>query len=115
MGGNRGRLVGQPTGNPVNRLLLYLCAGLLLTLSACVNLRDPEASQDYRADIVAQIADWGEAGQTFVSRRPRLDSIQLWMQPSAESPAGPGKSLKVELTKILNVLFVGQVGEDTNN
>ena len=64
--------------------LLSIC---LITLSACVSLPDPETSQDFAVDEVAVVSPGHSAGQTFVSRRPRLDGITLWFK--TESPGTP--------------------------
>jgi len=57
--------------------LLISCA----FLSGCVTLRDPEASQEYRGDIVGTISPGSPLGQTIISRRPRLNRIELWLRP----------------------------------
>jgi hypothetical protein len=52
----------------------------LLLLSSCVTLNDPEASQEYRSHSIAEITPDQDFGQTFVSRRPKLNRVQAWLQ-----------------------------------
>lgn len=53
---------------------------ILFALSGCITLPDPEASQDRANDVVARLTDKEEIlTQSFVSRRPRLDGITLWI------------------------------------
>lgn len=84
-------------------LRIALIVGLSLSLAACATLQDPEASQEYRADIVATLGSDGNSaqtghsiGQVFVSRRPRLNGVQLWLRP-ASSTFDPAAALTVEL------------------
>ncbi len=72
-----------------------LLTGLLL-LTSCVTLSDPEASQEFRADVVSVVKDGETAGQTFISRRPGLDSIQVWPRLAAPS-SQPQGSLTMKL------------------
>jgi hypothetical protein len=72
--------------------VLFLC----LSLSGCVTLKDPEASQEYTADAVASVAPGYEAGQTFISRRPRLNQVQLWLR-QARPPVNPAGKVIAEL------------------
>lgn len=60
---------------PVLVIFLFI---LGLTISSCVNLNDPEASQEYRADVVGKVTVNSSVGQTFISRRSSLRSIQIW-------------------------------------
>jgi hypothetical protein len=65
------------------RRFLYIIGLLLalqLLLSGCVTLRDPEASQEYRGDVVAIIGSEQVVGQTFQSRRSGLNGVQLWLR-----------------------------------
>ena len=59
-----------------NLVLLLLVTSVL---SACVSMRDPEASQGYRSDTVATIGPDQIVEQTFISRRARLNAIELWL------------------------------------
>jgi hypothetical protein len=58
---------------------LFISLIILLSLTGCVSMSDPEASQDYSAQVVGIASGEQEVGQTFISRRPRLDGITLWM------------------------------------
>ncbi len=69
--------------------LALLCAG-------CVTMNDPEASQEYRADVVAAASPGHIVGQTFISRRPALNNIQLWLHAVPNS-APPNGSLTLQL------------------
>lgn len=57
---------------------------LALLLSGCVTLRDPEASQEYRGDIVGAARNDQTLGQTFTSRRPRLNGVQVWLRSTPD-------------------------------
>jgi hypothetical protein len=72
--------------------VLFLC----LFLSGCVTLKDPEASQDYSADLVGVIGPGQTVGQTFVSRRPRLNQVQLWLR-QVKAPLRPDSQIIAEL------------------
>lgn len=74
-------------------LLMLAAAGLL---TGCVSMSDPEESQEYRSDVVATVQAGQVVGQTFVSRRARLNGIQLWLRAGPE-PAAPGATLTVQL------------------
>ena len=53
-----------------------------LFLSGCVTLKDPEASLEYTADVVGVLTADQSLGQTLISRRPRLNGVQLWLRQS---------------------------------
>ena len=72
--------------------VLFLC----LFLSGCVTLKDPEASQEYSADLVATVGPGQTAGQTFISRRPHLNQVQLWLR-QAKPPVRPEAEVFAEL------------------
>jgi len=60
-------------------------AGLLiciLGIAGCTSLPDPETSQDFTSNIVATISPGHSVGQTLTSRRPRLDGLTFWLEPS---------------------------------
>jgi hypothetical protein len=59
---------------------LIILLPLAIVLSSCVSLTDPEVSQFYKSDTIAQVTPDQTVGQTFVSRRPRFDSINLWLE-----------------------------------
>jgi hypothetical protein len=70
-------------GLQIGRRFIYIIGFLLtlqLLLSGCVTLRDPEASQEYRGDVVAVIGPERTVGQTFLSRRSGLNGVQLWLR-----------------------------------
>ena len=78
------------------RLLLYLCLlGVSLFSAGCVTLKDPEASQEYRADIVGSVFADQSMGQTFVSRRAGLNGLQLWLRLGAGSDASGQLSIEL--------------------
>ncbi len=62
---------------------------LSFLLSSCVTLYDPEASQEWNAKVVGVLNHENKIGQSFVSRRPRLNHIQLWAREtnSGSTPA----------------------------
>ena len=64
---------------------------LVLILSACVNLQDPESSQEYRSDTIAELQSGHTFGQSFVSRRDNLQNIQVWLRPSLDSNQAVGR------------------------
>ncbi len=66
--------------------LILLFLGLALASSGCVTMRDPEASQTFSSDVVGVVSPGQSVGQTFVSRRSGLNSIELWLRPEAGSP-----------------------------
>lgn len=79
-----------------NRTAVFAVLFLCLSLSGCVTLKDPQASQEYSADLVATVAPGQTAGQTFVSPRPRLNQVQLWLR-QAKPPASPDGEVIAEL------------------
>ena len=71
-------------------LITFFLFTLLLT--GCVTLPDPESTQDYNNTSVAVVNPDQTAGQTFLSRRSRLNGIDLWLQTD-----NPGQLLTLEL------------------
>ncbi len=67
--------MNQKTGSRLVFITLYL-----LLLSSCVTLNDPESSQEYRSHPIAEITPDQDFGQVFVSRRPKLNRLQVWLQ-----------------------------------
>jgi hypothetical protein len=61
-------------------LFLFISLLLFFSLSGCVNMYDPESSQDYGSEVIANISPGNTFGQTFISHRPRLSSIDLWLK-----------------------------------
>ncbi len=51
-------------------------------------MADPEASQDYTSDTVGVLDAQTSLGQTFISRRPNLNGITLWVSSSPASANG---------------------------
>ena len=83
---------------PIKSRALALVGSLLLMgllLSGCVTLSDPESFQEYRADRAAIVQTDQSVGQTLVSRRPRLNGIQIWLRLPSDTP--PTGALTVEL------------------
>lgn len=60
-------------------LILFISFLLLFSLSGCVNMYDPESSQDNRPDVIATVSPESTFGQTFISHRSNLTSIDLWL------------------------------------
>ncbi len=60
-------------------LLLFFSFLTLLTLSSCVTLKDPETSQEHTSAVVATLEGGHSAGQSFISRRARLNGVFLWL------------------------------------
>lgn len=46
-------------------------------------MADPEASQEYNSDVVGVLEPQTSLGQSFVSRRPNINAITLWMTSSS--------------------------------
>ncbi|MGB6423480.1 MAG: DUF1616 domain-containing protein, partial [Anaerolineales bacterium] len=68
----------------------------LLFLTSCVTLKDPEASQEFRGHVVGILHEGQSIGQTFVSRRSRLNSVQLWLR-LVERDSQDGGTLTLEV------------------
>ncbi len=87
----------------INKPAAFWVIALLLSLALCgaaslrgVTLKDPEASQEYSGDVVAKLEKGQAIGQTFVSRRPRLNGIQLWLRQT-QAPTSAEALIHVEL------------------
>ncbi len=89
----------QRLARPWSRSRILILAAFLLFTSACVTLKDPESSQEYRTDVVAKLPAGSQAGQSFISRRPGLNGIQLWLRPAPDQEIPPGAYLRVELQR----------------
>ena len=63
---------------PGSRLAFFTIC--LLLLCSCVTLNDPESSQEFRSHSIAEITPDQDFGQVFISRRPKLNRIQAWLQ-----------------------------------
>jgi hypothetical protein len=78
---------------------IALLLGLMLSSAASlggVTLKDPEGSQEYSGDVVAKLDSGQAVGQSFVSRRPRLNGIQLWLRQT-QAPSSAEALIYVEL------------------
>ncbi len=64
---------------------LFILITLSFLITGCMTLTDPEASQLSRSDVVCLVDSQNTCGQTFVSRRPRLNSLTLWLAPQSKS------------------------------
>ncbi len=74
-----------------NKILVTLFL-ITLFLTGCVSLPDPETTQDYNKTQVAVVSLDQTVGQTFISRRPRLNGIDLWLHTDS-----PGQQVIIEL------------------
>jgi len=64
-------------------VFILLLLSLILSLSGCVTLADPEASQEYTSDPVGVIDAQTNLGQSFISRRSNLNGITIWITTSS--------------------------------
>jgi len=89
-----GRKVINLLSNKVTGQRFFLVTLLLVTLflTGCVTLPDPETSQEFNKAQVGVVSPNQTIGQTFVSRRARLNGIDLWL--GAETS---GYTMTVEL------------------
>ncbi len=82
-------------------VLIILLLFLVLSLSGCVSLADPEASQEYTSDTVGVLDAQTSLGQSFVSRRPNLDRITIWVTTNSgqtnESTSNNSNNINVKL------------------
>ena len=75
--------------NGRSRSLLKFVAALsilipfALLFTGCVLLHDPETSYEYNGDIVATIESSHSAGVGFISQRPRLVNVQLYLRKAS--------------------------------
>lgn len=56
-----------------------VAALLFLSLNACVRMNDPDVSQDFNHHIIGILDQNQTIEQSFISRRPRLNGISLWV------------------------------------
>jgi hypothetical protein len=77
-------------------ILLLVLAGALL-LSGCVSLQDAEVSQVFRADQVGVVTREHSLGQSFISRRSGLNSVQLTLRPLGEQAQWKDQTLTFKL------------------
>ncbi|MGD8750581.1 MAG: hypothetical protein PVG14_04115 [Anaerolineales bacterium] len=67
-----------------NSIYAYLLICFLsVTLSGCITLSDPEASQIHNKEIVGTITSSQSVGQSFISRRENMNSLVLWLKPKS--------------------------------
>jgi hypothetical protein len=78
-------------------ILISVLFFLIIFSSGCVTLSDPETSQQYTADTVGVLDAQTSLGQSFVSRRPNLNRITLWLT----SVPGQSKTTNASLTNII--------------
>jgi len=60
---------------------------VILSLSACVKMNDPEGSQEFTNHIVGEVDQIQTVGQSFVSRRELLNGITLWVTTKSQQDA----------------------------
>ena len=65
---------------------------IALASSGCASLPDPETSQSLRGASITRLTPGHTVGQSFISKRPRLDGISLWLEPE-----DPGTHISISL------------------
>ena len=89
-------------GNPPNLIPLRVKSSILIliffvlsfSLVGCVSFNDPEASQEFNSETVGKLNTQSIIGQSFISRRPNLDGITIWITSSStqeELPVNDGE------------------------
>lgn len=80
-----------------NRIIIIF-AGLLFCVltSGCVNLYDPESSQDNHNEVIAVLRDDQEFEQRFSSKHSGISGLDIWVKTDPNSQDFDG-SLQVEL------------------
>jgi len=73
-----------------NLIVLSMILTIASITGGCVALNDPEVSQEYRSDVVGTLTSTQVVGQSFVSRRSRLNSLQLWLRPAPDEEISGG-------------------------
>lgn len=74
---------------------------LSIFLSGCVTINDPESAQDNYTKLIGSVSDSQTVGQSFVSRRGRLNGITLWFSSDTE----PGKTVSLQLFRAGDFVF----------
>ena len=74
--------------------LIILFIVLSLSVTGCVSVNDPEASQVYNSDSIGILGSKSSIGQSFVSRRPKFNGITLWITPIPEQETAPANSIQ---------------------
>jgi hypothetical protein len=82
---------------------------LMMSIAGCVTLADPEASQEYNSDTVAVLDTQTSLGQSFVSRRPDLNGITIWITTSSSQSNQPASNS----SNIINVKLFHALREST--
>ena len=79
----------KPRARTIRRRLPILVVFFLLALafgtSGCVSLADPETSQSMQDSTPWAISPENTLEQTFTSRRPRLNSLTIWLEPQSKT------------------------------
>jgi len=78
--------------------LTILLVALLITLTGCVTFNDPETSQEIITDTVGILDNQTSIGQTFISRRPLLNGITIWLTSSTVLVESAGDSTSHSVT-----------------
>src|SRR4030042_2044231 len=69
--------------------LIILFMVLSFAMAGCVTMNDPEASQEYNSDSVGTLDAKSVIGQSFISRRPKLNGITIWFTASSGQENAP--------------------------
>lgn len=69
-------------------VLIILFMVLSMTMVGCVTLNDFDASQEYNTDTIGKLDAHSKVGQTFISRRPHLNGMTIWITASYD-PVNP--------------------------
>jgi len=77
-----GKAFGSLGGWSLRYALVVLMLALGVLLSGCVQMNDPETSQEFHGDVVGVISSGESVGQTFVSLRGGLNGLALWLSSS---------------------------------
>jgi hypothetical protein len=78
-------------------VILLVMIASALSLAGCVSMQDAEVSQVYRADQVGVITSEQDLGQSFISRRSGLNSVQVYLRPLGEQTQWPDQVLTLRL------------------
>jgi hypothetical protein len=87
--------------------LITLLLFLSISTAGCVTLADPEASQEYNSEAVGVLDGQTSLGQSFISRRPNLNTFTLWVTSSS----GQVNAAKSFLPKIIKVRLYHNIGD----
>jgi hypothetical protein len=80
-----------------NYLRIVLLILLALILTGCVTLSDPEESQEFNQHTVGIIDPTLSVGQSFISRRPFLNGITLWVEALPDNEPQTQSHLTIDL------------------